>query len=163
LEYPSLPRKRKENRIINKMYNSSIASARALVNQWMSFKGKNIMDRFHYCREQFYNVIHHNQRTRMSDFPGLEKVVEVHINRTHGAMECKFVNKDTSVCTPTISTPRPLGVDVQAYKDGFSHFLGNSELPARELDVFPLVEKLNNSPSVEQLNDIICSICILFN
>lgn len=129
----------------------------------MSFKGKNITDRLHYCREQFNNVIQHNQRTRVSDKPGLEKVVEVHINRTHGAMECKFVNKDTSVCTPTISSPRPSGVDVQAYKDGFSHFLGNSELSPREYDVFPLVDKLNNSPNVEQLNDIISSICTLFN
>jgi len=100
---------------------------------------------------------------RILDFPGQEKVVEVHINPIHRGLECKFVNRDTSVCTPTISSPKPLGVDVHVYKDSFSHFLGNSELPARELDVFPLVDKLNNSPDVEQLNDIISSICTLFN
>lgn len=96
-------------------------------------------------------------------FPGSEKVIEVHINRTHGTIECKFVNKDTSVCIQTVSSPTPSGVDEQQYKDNFVHIFGNSELSPDELDVLPFIEKINNSPNIEELDTIISSICTLFN
>ena len=90
------------------------------------------------------------------------KVIEVHSNTTHGSLECKFVNQNTSLLRTTISYPTPDGVEEQEYRKGFNHIFGNSELLPNEIYAFPWVETANNTPTLSQLYDIISSICILF-
>jgi len=133
------------------------------INKWMSFKGHSSVDQYHFCRNEFASLGSYNQKVRKSGFAGSDKVVEVHSNTTHGGIECKFVNKDTSVCIETVSSPTPSGVDEQDYKDNFVQIFGNSELSPDALDVFPFIEKINNTPDIEQLDIIISSICTLFN
>lgn len=121
------------------------------------------MDQRRYCWLEFHMLRLHNLRVRRLGFPGSEKVVEVHSNTTHGGIECRLVNRDTSVCRQTVSSPTPSGVDKQDYEDNFVQIFGNSELSPDELDVLPFIEKINNSPNIEQLDSIISSICTLFN
>jgi len=58
---------------------------------------------------------------RRLGFATRHKVIEVHFNTTHGGIECKFVNQDTSLLITTISSPTPYGVDEQEYIKGFYH------------------------------------------
>jgi len=134
-----------------------------LVNKFCSFKGNNYNDNIRFCRPEFEKIIRHNLQIRNTNFAEGGKVIEVHSNSAFGSIDCRFVNKDTSLLhTIVSSSPTPSNVEEEEYRDGFNHMLGNSELLPGETDVFPLIEITKYAPSLAQLDDIITSIPMLF-